>query len=89
MLARYRHMISRGAMATLAAAVFVAVTAFTASAQTIYYDINSAPPSMDVGNTCTTTNYVDSDGNISSYVSCAPSYTIYYTPGYNYFFVSP
>jgi hypothetical protein len=89
MLARYRHIMARGAIATLAAAVFVAVTAFAAGAQTIYFDVTNPPPSMDVGNACTTQYYVDSDGNMNSYVSCTPSYTIYYVPGYDYYIVNP
>ena len=89
MLVRYRKMISRGAIVAVGAAVFVAVTAFAAGAQTIYFDLNNPPPSMDVGNSCSTTYYVDSDGNLNSSVSCTPSYTIYYVPGYDYFFVNP
>jgi hypothetical protein len=85
MLVRYRTWIKRGALATLAAAVFVALTGFAAQAQTIYF----FDPSMDLGSSCTTTYYVDSAGNLGSYVSCTPSYTIYYTPGYDYYFYSP
>jgi hypothetical protein len=90
MLGRYHHkVIARGALVTLAAAVFVALTGFAANAQTIFFDLNNAPPAMDLGNACTTTYYVDTDGNLGSYVSCTPSYTIYYVPGYDYYIVSP
>jgi hypothetical protein len=89
MLARYRRIIARSAVVTIAAALFLAVTGFAANAQTIYFDMNNATPSLDTGNACSTTYFVDSSGNLSSYVSCTPSYTIYYVPGYDYYIVNP
>jgi hypothetical protein len=89
MLARYRKTMARGAAVTLAAAALIALTAFGAQAQTIYFNLDNTMPSTDFGSTCTTNYYVDSYGNVGSYMSCSPSYTIYYAPGYDYYFYNP
>jgi hypothetical protein len=76
----------------LAAGVFAAMAAAgVAQAQTIYLIEPGTPtPSMNVGNACTTTTYVDGFGNTTSYLLCTPSYTIQYTPGYEeYYFYNP
>lgn len=87
-----RPLMTRGVVTVLTVSIFLAVAAAgMAQAQTIYYDFSNATPSMDMGNVCTTTTYVDAYGNSGSYVTCKRPYTIqYYTPGYEkYYFYNP